>query len=82
MLGDVDLNGSVDAADASMVLMAYALISTGREPDLTEEQLIASDVNCDEAVDATDASDILAFYAHISTGGEGTLEEFLAKKKN
>ena len=78
-LGDVDENGSVDASDASLVLAAYARVSTGGDLELTEDQTAAADVNCDGVVDATDASYILAYYAYISTGGESTFEEFLKK---
>jgi hypothetical protein len=54
-MGDVDLNGSVDGADALLALR-YAM---GIMTDLTAEQLAQGDVNGDGAVDGTDALMIL-----------------------
>lgn len=76
-LGDINGDSTVDASDASNVLAVYALVSTGKESELTAEQIAAADVNKDGTIDASDASLILAYYAHISTGGTGTLEEYL-----
>ncbi len=76
-LGDINGDSTVDASDASNVLAVYALVSTGKESELTEAQIAAADVNKDGSIDASDASLILAYYAYISTGGTGTLEEYL-----
>ena len=76
-LGDINGDSTVDASDASNVLAVYALVSTGKESELTAEQIAAADVNKDGSIDASDASLILAYYAYISTGGTGTLEEYL-----
>lgn len=76
-LGDVNGDCSIDSSDASMILEAYALVSTGSEDGLTDEQKAAADVNNDVIIDASDASAILAYYAYIQTGGMGTLEEYL-----
>ena len=82
-LGDVNEDGKVDAKDASMVLVAYAKVSTGSEDGLTEKQRKAADVNADGKVDAKDASSILAYYALVSTasGDIPTMKEFMAPKK-
>lgn len=74
-----DLNGDgiVDATDASMISKAYADISSGREPELTPEQLILCDANMDGYIDATDASIVLSFYAECSAGSfENTPDGF------
>lgn len=76
-LGDVNGDESVDSSDASSVLEAYALSSTGKDISLTAEQKNAADVNKDGSIDSSDASTILAYYSYIQTGGTGTLEEFL-----
>ena len=67
-LGDVNQDGRVDSSDASTVLIEYALIQTGVDSWLTDEQKVAADVNKDGIVDATDASRILVYYAAISIG--------------
>ena len=76
-------DGKVDAKDASIVLVAYAKVSTGSEDGLTEKQHKAADVNSDGKVDAKDASSMLAYYALVSTasGGFPTMKEFMAPKK-
>lgn len=75
-------DGKVDAKDASMVLVAYAKVSTGSEDGLTEKQHKAADVNADGKVDAKDASSILAYYAMASTasGDVPSLKEYMTGK--
>ncbi len=75
-LGDVNSDGQVNASDASAVLMVYAALSTGKTPDIAEEQLSNADVNADGSVNASDASVILAYYSYLSTGGEDTIQQF------
>ena len=74
--GDVNRDGSVNAKDATDILKAYAMYSTGREADLTPEQKAAADVNEDGGVNAKDASIVLAYYAYLSTGGDMKLRDF------
>ena len=76
--GDADLNGTIDAIDASIALTIYALKSTdGDVSSYTDEQLAAADADKNGAVDAIDASHILSYYAYISTGGSKTFDEFI-----
>ncbi len=63
----MDRNGGRDAADASDILRIYAVLSTGGEVDLSDEQMSDADVNFDGIVDASDASDVLRYYAFVST---------------
>lgn len=79
-LGDPNGDGTVDAKDASFVLVEYAKLSTGSESSLTEAQKAAADINKDGKVDAKDASTILAYYSYLSTGGEAGFEEYLAAR--
>ena len=76
--GDTDLNGTIDAIDASIALTIYALKSTGGDvSSYTDEQLAAADADKNGTVDAIDASHILSYYAYISTGGSKTFDEFI-----
>ena len=76
--GDADLNGTIDAIDASIALTIYALKSTGGDvSSYTDEQLVAADADKNGTVDAIDASHILSYYAYISTGGSKTFDEFI-----
>ncbi len=76
-------DGKVDAKDASMVLVAYAKMSTGGEDGFTEKQRKAANVNGDDKIDAKDASFILSYYAMASTaeGDVPTMREFMALKQ-
>lgn len=67
-LGDVDGNGMIDSSDASLVLVEYSLLQTGKESSLTPEQKKSADTNKDGSIDSSDASKILTYYADISTG--------------
>lgn len=76
-LGDVDSSNTVDAADASVVLGEYSILSTGGTAKFTAAQKKSADVNRDGAIDSSDASYILAYYAYLSTGGSKTMEEYM-----
>jgi C1A family cysteine protease len=65
-IGDVDMNGIVDAVDASLILTHYARISAGEKTVISEEQLVSADYNRDGTVDGRDASAVLSYYAQIS----------------
>lgn len=81
MLGDVNNDGKINAADASEVLTYYAMISTNQNGDFNEAQKLAADVNYDGKINAVDASCILSYYAYTSTAKEAivSLEEYLKK---
>jgi|GEM_PF-6836338 len=65
IVGDANFDGVIDAADASAVLTAYALIMTnGIDADY---DLVRYDANGDGVIDASDASLILSYYAYIMT---------------
>lgn len=76
--GDIDVNGSIDAADASRILVEYSAISTGKASTLTEAEQKRADVDKSGSIDSVDASYVLGYYAYVSTGGESSLAEFIA----
>ena len=58
MLGDVNFDGKITAADARLALRASAQLET-----LTSEQLIVADVDGSGKITASDARDILRYSA-------------------
>lgn len=75
--GDVNNDGLVDANDASLILSAYSLISTGSDSGLNDDESYAADVNSDNIIDSNDASAVLAYYSYAATGGELSLEDYI-----
>ena len=71
-LGDVNKDGKVDSADASLVLSEYGLIQTGGNLTFTDAQKKSADVNKDGKTDSSDASKILEYYGAVSTGKNPT----------
>lgn len=62
--GDTDGDGNVTATDASTVLSAYSMLSTGEELILNSTIF---DYNSDGIVNANDAAAILTKYSELST---------------
>ncbi len=77
LLGDVNLDKQINAADASLILVAAADLGAKGVSGLTADQEIAADVNKDGAFDAVDASLILQYAAYLGTGGKNSLEVFV-----
>lgn len=75
-LGDVNLDGEVNALDASELLIAAALVGSGEESGLTDEQAKHADVNFDDSFNASDAAGILQFAAAKGAGYKGTSNEY------
>ena len=68
-LGDVDDDATVDAADASKILVEYSLTVNGNDGEFTERQNAAADINRDRTVDASDASLALQYYSYVANKG-------------
>lgn len=66
-IGDADLNGMLDAKDATLVLTDYARTSAGKSSLLNETQRVYADMNGDRMITAVDATAILTTYARSST---------------
>ncbi len=79
-LGDVDENGRVDASDASMLLVMYAELSTGKTESFGENTELRGDVDRNSKIDASDASLVLKYYAALSTSKDYiSWDKFLQK---
>lgn len=63
--GDADCNGKIDASDASIMLEAYSLISTGVNIELNSTIF---DFDGNGIIDSNDSAVILDHYSLISTG--------------
>ena len=68
LMGDVDLNGKVEAADARLALRVAAQLET-----LDDVQLVLADVNADNKIIAADARAILRVSATLDPAF-GTVE--------
>ncbi len=79
--GDVTLDGTVDALDASAVLVAAARVGSGTDSGLTGTQTACADVNGDGGFNAGDAALILQYAAAVGTGYTGTAAEFFAENQ-
>lgn len=78
--GDVNLDGAVEATDASLILAYYADISVGRPVAMDEYQILCGDVDRNGVTDANDASKILTYYSELSISeGKLTWDDFLDK---
>ena len=62
LLGDVDLNGSIDAGDAALILRYIVRLNT-----LSAEALANADANQDGTVNAADASAVLRYIVRLDT---------------
>ncbi len=76
-LGDLDGNGSVNATDAAMLLVAAAAVGAGEAHELTEEQAGYADVNGNGQFEATDAALILMYAAYQGAGGTENITDYL-----
>lgn len=74
-LGDVNMDGAVNALDASNILTEYAKIATNAELSFTPEQTVAGDVSNDGELNSLDASYVLSYYAYTATTND---EEILS----
>lgn len=66
-MGDADMNGYVDASDATDILMHYSDLSVGGTGTLREEGKKYADMDENGVIDASDATLVLKRYAELST---------------
>ncbi len=67
MKGDVNLDGIITGTDATLVLIHYTLISSGRDGILTGTALEAADYTGDGIITGSDATHILVLYTTLSS---------------
>lgn len=77
-VGDINIDGSINASDAAMILTAAAVAATGGDTGLTEEQISLADLNEDGVFNAIDASIVLCYAAYVGAGGTEEIEEWIA----
>lgn len=65
---DVNGNGEVDAADASLILQAVSDLGAGRDTGLTQAQLLAADADMDGEITAMDAALVLEYISAVGVG--------------
>ena len=75
-LGDIDQNGSVNASDASEILIASAKMGTGNDSVFSEETEQYADINGDHKINAKDATIILQYAAARGTGNTMSLRDY------
>ena len=80
-IGDVDMNGAMNASDASEILMFYSLASTGKAPQFKDDQQKRADIDKNGMIDSNDASIVLVYYSAASTGQDTNLDKLLAGKQ-
>lgn len=80
ILGDINLDGTVNAADATAALSEYSRLSTGEQGIFTEKQKLAGDIDRNGQINSTDATLILTYYSFLSTGGSGSMEDYLRQQ--
>ncbi len=67
-LGDLNGDGTINASDAALILIAAATVGAGKASGLTEAQKTAADVNGDGTFNASDAAIVLIFAAAVGAG--------------
>lgn len=79
-LGDVNLDGNINAVDASVILRYYSSLSTGENITLTEEEWLRCDINRNNIIDSSDSSKVLSYYSILSTSNNPpSWDEFLSE---
>ena len=66
-MGDVNMDGFVNAADATETLAHYASMSTGGGGTIPYSNQYLADMDKNHVIDSSDATLILVYYAELST---------------
>ncbi|MCR4645948.1 MAG: leucine-rich repeat protein, partial [Oscillospiraceae bacterium] len=77
--GELNGDGTVNASDAAVILIAAAAMGAGSGSGLTAAQLEAADVNKDGTVNASDAAIVLIYAAAAGAGQDVKLTDFVKK---
>lgn len=76
-LGDANQDGTVNAIDATSVLMISAQMGVGNTDRLNEETEQFIDVNADGVINASDATIILQYAAAVGAGQNATIADYV-----
>lgn len=79
-IGDVNMDGSVNASDATAILVDYSYVSTGDNATIPEPVRPFADITNDGKIDSSDATQALVYYTFLSTGGDKQFIDFLLEK--
>jgi hypothetical protein len=74
--GDVDADGSIAIADATMILTEYAGTAAGLEATFDDAMFAAGDVDGDGSIAIADATAILGYYAANAAGLNPDMGEY------
>lgn len=69
VIGDINLDGMMDTADAADILVYIAKIGAGEKLDVDDGFLQRADINKSGTIDTGDAADILVMIAEQGAGG-------------
>lgn len=76
VIGDIDGDGKISAADASALLYTYTEISSGRI-EIDNDRLNVLDIDQSGRIEASDASLLLKYYVYIMDGNDADFDEYL-----
>lgn len=76
IMGDMNNDLKVDAADAQETLSVYVSTVAGNADDAVTEKTENADINMDGKIDIEDASGILSYYCQTLAGGQPLWAEF------
>jgi hypothetical protein len=77
LLGDVNSDRLINAADAALLLKAASAIGSGNPSGLNAAQTTAADLDKNGTINAVDAALILQYAAYTGSGGKWDIDYFL-----
>lgn len=79
--GDVNMDGTVNASDATAILIDYSATSTGENGTIPEDMRSVAEITNDGKIDSSDATQVLIYYTYLSTGGDKQFIDYLLDQK-
>lgn len=76
-MGDVNLDGVLDEADAELATYAATCLMNGEDPGLNDFELVLADVDRNGFIDEKDAELILSYHDECKEGYTGFLENYM-----
>lgn len=78
-MGDVNLDGILDEADADLANYAALCLLNGEDPGLNDFELVLCDVDRNGFIDENDANLILSYHDECQEGYTGFLENYMVQ---